>query len=363
MTVSSSIIPRGVVFARYIKALAIARGDILGAQAYAEGQNSWNIETPAVVAGFKAAVSAMGTGDSAGTLIHPVAVDFAEYLRPLTIIGRLKLRRAPFLTRLVLETSGTTAAWVGEVWQIPATSAAFSFVGSSGTVSIQPTKVATLVALTSELVKLSRPSADALIAADVGRACATALDVGFIDPSNSGIPSVRPASVTYGAPSFVSGGAGLAEVDADLQLLVGSLTAAEMPFLSASWVMSPKTAAALGALRGSGGAPAYPGLGPTGGSLLGVPVLTSTAARGCIVLLEASEILLADDGEAAIDYSEEASVQLSDTPNPTGGPTDSLGSPMVSLWENNLVGIRAARYANWVRRHPGAAAVLTGVAF
>jgi hypothetical protein len=59
--------------------------------------------------------------------------------------------------------------------------------------------------------------------------------------------------------------------------------------------------------------------------------------------VKASEILLADDGGVTLDVSREASLQLD------GAPSDGAQS-LVSLWQNNMVAIRAEREINWARR-------------
>jgi valyl-tRNA synthetase len=52
---------------------------------------------------------------------------------------------------------------------------------------------------------------------------------------------------------------------------------------------------------------------------------------------------MADDGGVSLDMSMEASVQMDDAPS-------AGAQSLVSLWQNNLVGIRAERYINWSPR-------------
>ena len=81
-------------------------------------------------------------------------------------------------------------------------------------------------------------------------------------------------------------------------------------------------------------------------SLFGYQVIVSDSIRaGDIIFLKPTEILLADDGNVTIDISREASLQLDS--NPAEPPTG-----MMSLWQQNAVGIRAERYINWKRRRP-----------
>ena len=73
--------------------------------------------------------------------------------------------------------------------------------------------------------------------------------------------------------------------------------------------------------------------------------ITGDGAR--IILAKASEILVADDGQVMLDASNQASLQM-DT-----APADG-GQGLVSLWQNNLVGIRAERFINWSKRRASA---------
>ena len=75
-----------------------------------------------------------------------------------------------------------------------------------------------------------------------------------------------------------------------------------------------------------------------------------TGNGGRIILAKASEILLADDGEVLLDASREASLQMDSAP--TNPPV--AATVMVSLWQMNLVGIRAERFINWKKRRAGA---------
>lgn len=171
---------------------------------------------------------------------------------------------------------------------------------------------------------------------------------------------MSPPSITYGADSFESTGSDLAAVDHDLKLLLTTLTTAGMSLQSATWVTSPEVALGLSLMRG-GGALAYPGVGPRGGTLLNLPLLVSSQAKASaspaeniIALIEANEVLYADDGRSDLSISSNAAVQMDDAP--AAGEQN-----LVSLWQNNLIAIRAVRYMNWMRRRTGSVAVLRSV--
>jgi len=111
----------------------------------------------------------------------------------------------------------------------------------------------------------------------------------------------------------------------------------------------------------------YPGIAAMGGTLLGLPVITSESvnaeggspAGGRIVLVKASEILVADDGGIAIDVSRETSLQMNSAPDDPA----TASTVFVSMWQNNMVALRAERYINWLRRRAEAVAVLEGAVY
>ena len=111
--------PPGTAFIRFCLATMAGKGNRLEAQAYAKGRTDWLSSTPEVLQLFddipnyamRAAVPAGTTYDStwAGPLViaQNVAAEFAEFLRPMTIIGRIPgLRRVPFNISLPRATSG-----------------------------------------------------------------------------------------------------------------------------------------------------------------------------------------------------------------------------------------------------------------
>jgi hypothetical protein len=90
-----------------------------------------------------------------------------------------------------------------------------------------------------------------------------------------------------------------------------------------------------------------------GGNFMGIPVITSQYAAwtspdvNIVVLVNASDIFISDDGQVTIDASREAALEMLDTGFTQNQPT---GASLVSLWQNNLIGLKAERYVNWARR-------------
>ena len=352
MTASVHLQTRGLQLARFAIALAATKGDLLGAIPFAETKQ-W----PQTVAVLKGLVSPLSQADVANAL-SPVLFDLAEVLRPLTIIGRLQgMRNVPFRTRALAQSAGGIGSWVSEGAPISVRADAFAFVKE-----LDALKVGAISIISAELLMNATAASYPTIAADLVAGVAEAMDVSFIDPANGG-DSATPASVTHGATSFESTGSALANVDADLGKLLGALTDGNCSLSTAAWVMAPRTASSLARLRGSGGGSAYPSITARGGSLLGLPVITSgnvkaTGSPGetLIALIEASEVCVADDGAGEVELTTVASVQMNDAP-PGGAQQE------ISLWQSGLVGLKSTRVTNWTIRRATSAAVLRSVLY
>src|SRR5690606_24704574 len=122
--------------------------------------------------------------------------DFAEYLRPMTILGKFgtdgipALRTVPFRQRLISQTRAGAAYWTGEAKPKGLTS--FNFTSTT----LEPLKVASIAVLSMENVRDSSPSSDLIVRDELANAVADRIDSDFIDPTNNGAPNVKPASIT-----------------------------------------------------------------------------------------------------------------------------------------------------------------------
>jgi len=342
----------GQTFGRFIKTLAICRGDVLAGEQYAAARN-WT----SVAMAMKAAVNPMDQSILDQGLA-PITSDLSALLRSMTIIGRLAgMRKVPFRTRMLTQSVGGSGSWVDEGEPIPVTA-----MGIGDTTTLDAKKCAGIRVLTEELLRNATTGTDLLVAVDAASALVEAMDTAFIDPANGG-SGAKPASICSGAQQYSSTGSTVSAIDADLKLLLNVLIGADCDLSTAAFIMSPITATHLALLRGSGGAPAFPSVNARGGTLLGLPVICSTnvAASGSpggrqIVLVEASQIDIADDGQAAIELSTKAALQMNDAPA-------SGAQQVVSLFQLGMVGVRSTRFVNWRRRRVGAVACLRDVAY
>lgn len=354
-------LPKGMAFVRYAMLLARAKGNIMLAREFAKDPYIKD-STPEVGTAFeaqyqKATVNPGTSTDAtwAGPLVQlmPMASEFIEFLYPMTIIGRIpNFRRVPFNIKMPRQTTTGTSQWVGQGAPKPVGKIDFE------TVSLGFSKVSTIVVLTDELVRFSNPSAEGICRQDMAEAIARFLDQQFVNPAVTAVANVSPASVTNGAFTQHMTAATIDGVTTDANALLAEFSSHNVDPTGSYWLMNPRTAQAIGTLRTSLGVYAFPTVNLSGGTFQGLPVLTSnnlaltndSAAQAYAVLVKPSEILLADDGGISVDLSNEASLEMSDSPS--GG-----AQQLVSLWQNNLVGIRAEQYINWLPRRDHVVAV------
>lgn len=294
------------------------------------------------------------------------AGDFVEYLRPRTIIGQFgtngipSLNRIPFNVRIAGQTTGGTAAWVGEGKPKPLTSFDFN------NVELRWNKIATIAVLTNELIRFSNPSAERLVRDGLAAAVIERADVDFVDPAKTAVANVSPASITNGATAIASSGSDADAVRADIQALWAPFIAARNAPRNAVYIMDSTTALALSLMQNPLGQSEFPGLNLNGGTFMGVPVIVSdyliqSSSGGMVVLLNASDVWLADDGQVTIDASREASLQMLD--NPTNASDTGTATSMVSMFQTNSTAFLCERFINWQRRRASGVAYLTGVAW
>jgi hypothetical protein len=353
----------GVEFARLAKVKAVSKLESEPALQVAErmyGENS------NVVGHIKATVAAgtNASGNWAAALTSDESgpfADFAEYLRPMTIIGKFgaggvpSLRTVPFRQRLITQTGAGAAYWTGEAKPKGLTS--FNFTSTT----LEPLKVASIAVLSMENVRDSSPSSDVIVRDQLAAAVAGRIDTDFIDPTNSGTSNVKPAAITNGAQVIAATSYTDADdVRLDVRSVMQYFIDANNPPSQGVWIMSSGNALALSLLVNGLGQAEFPGIGMAGGTFAGLPVITSEYIGSYVALVNASDIFVGDEGGIAVDMSTEASLEMLDSGFTQSQPT---GASLVSLWQNNLVGLRAERTINWARRRTSAVTYLSSVAW
>ncbi|EEW5916716.1 hypothetical protein D7014_26525, partial [Escherichia coli] len=118
-------------------------------------------------------------------------------------------------------------------------------------------------------------------------------------------------------------------------------------------------ALALSMRKNALGQKEYPDMTLLGGTFQGLPVIVSQYVGDQLVLVNAPDIYLADDGGVAVDMSREASLEMQS--EPTSDSSTPSPVELVSMFQTGSVAIRAERWINWRRRRTAAVAVITGV--
>jgi HK97 family phage major capsid protein len=343
-------LPKGTLFTRYAMAIAAGKGSISDTIAYAK---RWEGQTPELVKFIKTAVPGSTVVESPGwgaemVYAQNLASEFAELLRPETIIGRISgFRMTPFNVRVLVQTLGSTVNWVGEKAAKPVTELDFT------TVTMAYDKIAGIIVLTEELIRLGTPSAEQTVRQDLISSISAFMDAQFVLPSVSATAN-NPASVTNAVTPVPASGTDLADLFTDVNDALAAYDTANIPTSGLYIVTTPTVARGISALRNSLGIQdSQVAMTPNGGTIMGYTVLTSNSVpAGDIVFIQPKEILLADDGRVTLDSSNQATLDMA------GG-----NSPTFNLWQKNCVGIRAERWITWKKRRSEAVQIITGAAY
>lgn len=343
-----STLPPGTAYIRYAMSLVNGRGDSMRALEFAK---QFKDSTPEVELMVKAAVA---PGDTvtpawAGALVQMrnATEEFLALLRPATIIGRIPgLKRVPFNTQVPVQTGGGTYAWVGQGAAKPVGKLALTTIG------LGFSKAAGIIAITEELAKLSSPSAEEVVRADMIAGMQQFLDQQFIDPTVVLVANVSPASITNGADTAASSD----DPYADLSAIAGFFSTNGIPLAGMTLIMSETNALNAGMARDALGNKIFPGLGAAGGTAEGFTVVASNTAGTNVIGVHPPGVLYADEGGVQIDVSREATIMMDSAP--VAGTT-----PFTSLWQNNLIGLRAERMINWNRARPKSVYYLTDAVY
>jgi HK97 family phage major capsid protein len=288
----------------------------------------------------KAAFSALSTGDVGSEASEA----FLGVVVEGSVVGSLVgLQQRQFNVRMLARKNSSRGYWTGESNPIPLNKPMLE-----GSI-LPPLKVAAIIVSTKEAVTAMGQVVEDGLQSDLQTGSIGTIDAAFLDPANAGIENVAPASVTHGAPTVASSGDAVSDLKGLIALFRGNMKAAY-------FVTDPDTAAALAMVRTPSGSFLFPEAGPRGGSILGIPLITSTesprdTSGGQIALIDPTGIAYALDG-IELDLAKDATLVMSDTPT---SPAE-----QVSLFQTNCVAWRLIIRANWENQRAGGVVVLTG---
>lgn len=373
----------GIAMARYAQCLIKSKGNhevafrlaqkhfphteavVMTLKAQAEGANLQELMR------MKATVAAGDTANAtwAAPLVYANTFmgDFISYLRPRTLIGQANFRPVPFNVRIAGQTSGGTAAWVGQGKAKPVTKFDFNAV------TVPFTKIAAISVITQELARFSDPSAEALVRDSLADTVIARVDTDLFDPDLAAVANVSPAGLLNGvSPVSIASNTIDYGDPASVRCAIALLWAAwDTTFMGArpAYYTTPAVARQLALSREALGTVAFPGMTPMGGTLDGVPVRVSQylannggSGGAPFILVDESEIFLADDGSVTLDASEQASIEMSDAPAGSSSPNVAASSTnLVSMWQTDSIAFRAERFIWWGPRRSGAVQWIDGM--
>jgi hypothetical protein len=263
---------------------------------------------------------------AAPLMVPALVAGFLPLVKAASVLGKLPLTPAPFNVKLAKQTAGSSTAWSGENSPKPVSKLGF------GNNTLAPSKCVSIIVVTDELLRLAAPGSETLLANTIRDEVNAFVDREFLG-ATAAVAGVRPAGILAGVTPIVTTGT----LAGDLAALAAAFfTARPSPF-APYFVFSPGTASKVAALDMGRDVTV------NGGSLLGVPVVVSPGAASNAILLDAPAIYLADGG-INLDTSREALLHMNDAPD--APPT--AATVLVSLYQDNLVGIRAERFVSWV---------------
>lgn len=240
---------------------------------------------------------------------------------------------------IVLPTISDTpqAVWIREGAPIPVA------MGLSSAVSVVPHKMATIVALSNEMMNSS--SAEAAMRAMILSNMGPALDMALFSAA-PGVPGLNPPGLLNGVPpitpaSTATGNEGMVQ---DMQALVAALAPyggnGNVAFIASAhhWVRMSKTD------TGAKGYPVFVASNLTGAT----PPLIAVAASALVVAVD----------PPTIEVSNQAVFHMEDDPTLVGPIVDDAGvlaTPVRSAWQTDSVGLKFRLPVSWALRAPAVA--------
>jgi hypothetical protein len=268
---------------------------------------------------------------------------------PLKLAGR-GMRSMEFGVRFFAETAPAVAVPVSEGKAIPTTR-------SRREVHVlERRKFGAIATVTNELVQCGSAAPLKAIVDSLARGVAIAENAGFVGP-------LTPGSVFFGN-GFTGSGSTIAAIDSDLRQLLDSRLddGAES---RAVWIMPARVATYLSTLRGTAGVLAYPGMATTGGTLLGIDVLTSdgmelnhdSPAQSAVGICDPMRIYY-NSGVLTTTISGNPSLEFSDASDLPGSPTGDVNvptaaGPLVHVFQNDCSAIKVLRSSGWFSGEAG----------
>jgi HK97 family phage major capsid protein len=336
---------KGQVVARFIRALAAAKGDPQRAAQWAQKQWGDDVVAKALAAGDAAA---------GGFLIPDTySADIIELLRARAVVRSLSPLQVPMpMGTLTLPkiTGGVTASYVGENKNLSTGQPTF------GVLRLTYKKLAALVPVSNDLLRYNAYGVDAIVRDDLVSGIATREDIAFIRDDGS---QNTPKGLRYWAPAAnvinANGTINLANVSTDLAKLILQLMNANVRMLRPAWIFAPRTLMYLMTVRDANGNFAFREELLSGklwnfpyGTTTQIPInLGGGTDESEVYLVDMVDVVIGDATSIIIDASTEAAYHD--------------GSNVVAAFSQDQTVVRAIVQHDIGMRHDASVAVLAQV--
>jgi hypothetical protein len=303
----------------------------------------------------------------AAELVRDGYGQFMDLLKPESVLPRLSLNNFSFdgyqSIKIPMRTGSATSN--------PNLAGAFRAEGapirvgalSLGSMTLTPKSLGVIGTFSMELFERSTPNIEQVIRGAMISDTAVALDNAFL--GNAAGTATQPAGIlnAIGAGNTAaSAGTTSANIVADLRGRMQAMAGANMG-KRPQWIMNPARAWGLQLALTAAGTPLFPEM--ANGTLLGIPVITSTTVPAATVyLVDGAEVFFAG-GAPTFMGSDVATIHEEDTtPLPiVGAAKTDVANPVRSLFQTNSAALRCMWNIDWAVARPGAVQALTAVAW
>jgi HK97 family phage major capsid protein len=262
-----------------------------------------------------------------------ISAGFAASLAPWSSYDRIyndnSFMRVPLKTRISIASSAATGSAISELAPKPISQIGFTLA------LLEPAKVVAFIVLSNELARSASPASIRMFGNELRRACAVATDTAFLAALSSSTGVASSASTGMSASAFLS--------DLDTALQAVTVGAGSKLYL----IVPPAIWKSIALMRDSAGPIMVDGV--IGGI---IRVLASDATTDTGYLVDATQVAT-ENGLVELRSAEHATLQMDDDPT--------SGHNLISLWMNDLVGMRAERWFGCELLRSDGAALVTGM--
>lgn len=161
------------------------------------------------------------------------------------------------------------------------------------------------------------------------------------------------STTTATTPATLTGDGSIEGIRCDAAAMLKALVGDNLSLSGAFWLMPETVAIDLATAINPMGAPAFPGMTPTGGTFMGLPAFASQyvpvdSSGSVVTLIKGDEIFLGDEDGVQVSMSDQASLVMDDSPSMNS--TSPTAAQVVSMFQTNSVAFLVERFINWQKR-------------